>query len=150
MKQKYITYYEDSPNIDTWNQIFFRNCEVLGLDMQEFKAGKRLTIEIMVPGLKKKYYLYAWNENSLADIIFESGLRAGDSISVYAVLGYYKNREGRYCEAYRICPNIAFEKGMSETENFFSLMRIVRNDAPTVSTSGKLSTDDLVNKLLGK
>ena len=148
MKQKFVSFSGEAPK-DTWNQIMFRNCEVLSCEMQEFKAGKRFTLEILVPGLKKKYYLYAWNENNLADIISESGVRAGDTVSVYAVLGYYKNREGRYCEAYRICPNIAFEDGMSETENFFSLMRIVRNDAPAVSSTGKLSTDDLVRKLLG-
>jgi hypothetical protein len=46
----------------------------------EYKAGRRMTIEIEAPKLRKKYYLYAWSDAGACEAIEKSGLKVGDNI----------------------------------------------------------------------
>ena len=150
MQQKYVHFASKRPS--GWNLMAFYGCKVLSLEATEFKAGKRISLEIEAPKLKKKYYLYGFNDEGLVDAIMSSGLKVGDVISCYAELSYYKNNNGRYCEAYKIAPNCAYNKDIPENETYFQFLRIVREDtcanAANNTNNGHLTKEQLISKLL--
>ncbi len=148
MKQKFV--HLNSPKIPVWNQVCFLGCKVLSIQEKQFKAGKRISIEIEAPKFKKKFYLFGFNDGGLVDTIINSGIRQGDIISCYAELSYYQNSDGRHCEAYKLMANQAYESNMPETDKFFQFMRICREDTPVSQQTGNgLSKDQIVAKMLG-
>ena len=135
----------------SWNQMAFFGCKVLNVKVDVFeKSGKRLSIEVEVPKLKKKFFVYTFNDGNLVDTVEQSGVKIGDVISFYAELTYYKNSSGRYCEAYKIRPNVQYVQGSPETPTYFQFMRIVREaPKPAQTAGGHMTKDELLNKMLG-
>ena len=148
--EKYVPYQITESNRNTgWNMMTFYDMKVINVTINQYeKAGKRMSIELEAPKLRKKYYLYAWEENGLFDAIQKSGLRIGDNISCHAELSYYKDKDGRYCEAYRIVADADFY-GSKETPRNFKLMRIRRDVVKQVSEGNHLSKEDLLKMMLG-
>lgn len=153
LKEKYLPWEtkEATDNI-CWNQIGFFGCKVLDISVMEFeKAGKKLSMELEVPKLKKKFFLFAWDDNKMASYIYKN-VKVGDSISCFTELSYYKNKEGRYCESYKIVPNISYRKGIPENPYYFALMRIQREIEEKKEKEVKNSfftNEELINALLG-
>ena len=149
MQEKYVHFQGNFPK--SWCQTAFYGCKVLKIETNEFKSsGKRMSIEIEAPHLKKKYYLYCFNDNGLVDIVAQSGLRTGDFLSCFAEITYYKNKDGKYCEAYKIRPNVSYSDGTSESEYHFQFMRIVRENTPEKKAApGRYTKEEILNKMLG-
>lgn len=153
MKIKYVDYElpSGSKEFAPWNTMTFFGCKVLNINTVEYKAGRRMTIEIEAPKLKKKYYLYAWSDAGACEAIEKSGLKVGDYISCHTELSYYQNKDGRHCEAYKIIGNAAYDSRIPENEHFFKFMVIKREtkaNAP-VRKASYMSTNDILKKMLG-
>ncbi len=153
-KEKYVSYeYQKSEKAyEPWNMMNFYECKVLNIEIREYeKAGKRMSIEIEAPKLRKKYFLFAWSEQGVCDAIEKSGLRAGDYISCHAELSYYQNKDGRHCEAYKIIPDFAYDERIKENPRYFKLMRIKRvvKTVKESTQSNHLSKDDLLKMMIG-
>lgn len=153
--EKYVEYKfpgDKKNKYQPWNMMNFYDCKVINISVVEYeKAGKRMSIEIEAPKLKKKYYLFAWSDMGVCEAIENSHLKVGDYISVHAELSYYQNKEGRHCEAYKIIPDCFFEEQIKENPRYFKLMRIrreVRKPENQVS-KGYLSKNDLLKMMLG-
>ncbi len=152
MKIKYVPYELPSgmKELTPWNQMTFYECKVLSLNVQEYKAGKRMSIEIEAPKLRKKYYLFAWSDAGILQAIEKSGLKAGDYISCHTELSYYQNSEGRHCEAYKIVADNAYQDNIPESERYFKFMVIKREVASQPENkSPYMSKNDLLRKMLG-
>lgn len=154
--EKYVKYEIPSSEkkIWPWNMMTFYDCKVLSIDTVKYeKAGKRMSIEIEAPKLRKKYYLYAWSDEGICEAIEKSGLKVGDYISCHAELSYYQNKEGRHCEAYKIMADSAFltDEKLKETPRFFKLMRIRRDTKkePERTPSGHLTKNQMLKMMLG-
>ena len=138
----------------TWNKVTFYNMKVISLLEKEYKAGKRLSIEISAPNFLKKYYLFCWNDSPAYEAIKKFGLRKDDIISCHTVLNYYKVQSSRtqeenenYQEAYQIVPNWDFNSA-AETEENFHFMYVKREEQKNMNKSSYLSTNDLLKKIL--
>lgn len=130
-----------------WNLMSFYDCKVLDVTVKEYQTGKRLTLELEAPHLKKKFFLFSWNDEGIVDIILNSGLEEGDIISCYGELGYYPNSEGKYYEAYKIMPNHHFfEYNLQrQSEGVFKLMRIVKSE----KKKKPIELNDLLKQIIG-
>lgn len=150
-KEKYVKYEFPSEKKEflPWNRMTFFDCKVINIQIQEYNAGKRMSIEIEAPKLRKKYYLFAWSDNGVCDAILNSNLQVGDYISCHAELSYYQNKDGRHCEAYRILADDAYDPRIPENPRYFKLMRIRREDTKKQNESKYLSKNDLLKKMLG-
>ena len=151
MKIKYVNYEGPSESKDNtvWNRMTFYSCKVLSINTVEYKAGKRMSIEIEAPKFKKKFYLFAWSDNGVCEAIEKSGLKVGDYISCHTELSYYKNSDGRHCEAYKIVPDTDFNSEIPENERHFKLMVIKREVQSVQKKSQYLSKNDLLKKMIG-
>ncbi len=151
MKIKYVTYdHELNKESLPWNQMSFYDCKVLNIQTIEYKAGKRMSIEIEAPKLRKKYYLYAWSDDGVLDAIEKSSLKIGDLISCHTELSYYQNKDGRHCEAYKIVADASYDGKVPENERYFKFMIIKREDAPkNKKKDSYLSKNDILMKMLG-
>ena len=152
MRIKYVDYEFPAGKREfiPWNRMTFYDCKVVNIKTQQYKAGKRMTIEIEAPKLKKKYYLFAWTDDGIEDAIENSSLRVGDYISCCTELSYYQNKDGRHCEAYKIVANEAYDDKIPENERFFKFMVIKRDcEAKSKSTGSCLSKNEILMKMLG-
>ena len=153
MKIKYVDYKlpSGSKEFAPWNTMTFYECKVLNISTTEYEAGRRMTIEIEAPKLRKKYYLFAWSDTGTCDAIEKSGLKVGDYISCHTELSYYKNKDGRHCEAYKIISNAAYDERIPENERFFKFMVIKREIKTNVQfqKSTFMSKNDILKKMLG-
>lgn len=149
--EKYVNYdyHNDNFVYEPWNIMTFYDCQVTNITLQEYDAGKRMSIEITAPRLRKKYFLFAWEDNGICDAIMKSHLKVGDYISCHTELSYYVNKEGRHCEAYRIIANDAFDKNAKENPRNFKLMRIRREKNEKSKSSPFLSKNELIKKMIG-
>lgn len=145
----YVKYNGSENKYLPWNKMTFYGCKVLSIIKSNFEAGTRLSIEIEAPKLKKKYYLYAWDDNKVATSIINSNLEEGDVISCHAELSYYKNRDGRYCENYRIIADDSFNNNMQQTERNFQLMRIEKAPKKPQKSNEFISNQDLLKMITG-
>lgn len=152
--EKYISYEypESEQKYEPWNMMNFYECKVLNLEVVQYeKAGKRMSIEIEAPKFRKKFFLFAWEDQGVFEAIEKSGLKIGDYISCHAELSYYQNKEGRYCDCYKIIPDQAFDKRVKENPRYFKLMRIKREfKKETTTHSGHLSKDALLKLIIGQ
>ena len=153
MKIKYVDYElpSGSKEVTHWNTMTFYGCKVLNINTVEYKAGRRMTIEIEAPKLRKKYYLYAWSDAGACEAIEKSGLKVGDYISCHTELSYYQNKDGRHCEAYKIIGNAAYDSRIPEHEHFFKFM-VIKRDAVYDNRPKKsncMSMNDILMKMMG-
>lgn len=153
MKIKYVEYEPVTGNkeLEPWNTMTFYECKVLNINTVEYKAGKRMSIEIEAPKLRKKYYLYAWSDAGACEAIEKSGLKVGDYISCHTELSYYHNKDGRHCEAYKIIGNSAYDSKIPENERYFKFMVIKREAGTNVQPkkSSYMSKNDILHLMLG-
>lgn len=133
---------------EPWNMMTFYDCKVVNMSMSEYSAGKRLNIEVEAPRFRKKFYLYAWSDNGVLDAILKDNLKIGDYISCHCELQYYKNKDGRHLEAYRIIPDESLLGIEAESDRVFKLMRI-REDNSDENSSKFLSKNDILSMMLG-
>ncbi|MCR5402912.1 MAG: hypothetical protein K6E91_03725 [Butyrivibrio sp.] len=153
MKIKYVNY--EFPTADkenmSWNIMTFYGCRVISMNTVEYKAGRRMSIEIEAPKFRKKYYLYAWSDAGVLNAIEKAGLQVGDYISCHTELSYYKNSEGRHCEAYKIVANDAYDSKVPENERFFKFMIIKRDSVSNNRNQKKtyMSKNELLRKMIG-
>ncbi len=149
--EKYVKYEYKKESLEPlyWNRMTFYECKVLSIQVQDYEAGKRMSIEIEAPKLKKKYYLFAWSDNGICQAILDSKLKEGDYISCHAELSYYKNKEGRSCSSFRIVADDSFIENQTETPRYFKLMRIKRVIEEKEKATGYISKNELIKKMLG-
>lgn len=135
-----------------WNLMQFNSVTVLSTRVDQFeKAGKRMTVEVEAPKLRKKFFLYAWEDNGVLEAVESASLKEGDIISVNTELSYYKNKE-KHCEAFQIVGNPGFSEGATANEWYFPLLCVVKRkaDAPApTDDNGYLSKNDLLKMMLG-
>lgn len=152
MKIKYVDYEFPAGKREfmPWNKMTFYDCKVMNIKTQQYKAGKRMTIEIEAPKFRKKYYLFAWADDGIEDAIEKSGLKVGDYISCHTELSYYQNKDGRHCEAYKIVANEAYDEKVPENERYFKFMVIKRESEVKKQNAGShLTKNDILMKMLG-
>ena len=99
MKIKYVEYElpKEKKGQDLWNMMTFYNCKVLNIKTVEYKAGKRMSIEIEAPKLRKKYYLFAWSDDGIEEAIEKSKLKVGDYISCHTELSSISLQPQSFC-----------------------------------------------------
>ena len=152
MKIKYVSYTfpEGKKEYTPWNRMTFYDCRVVNIQTSGYKAGKRMSIEIEAPKLRKKYYLYAWSDEGIYAAIEKSGLKEGDLISCHTELSYYQNKDGRHCEAFKVVANDAYDSKIPENELYFKFMIIKResNTSSQAKKSSYLSKNDILQKMI--
>lgn len=131
-----------------WNTMAFYECQVIRITDDRYEIGSRFGIEIEAPRFKRKYYLYAWSDSPVYDILKNSPISVGDYISCHTELSYFKKGD-RMCEAYKIIPNYTYDDRIPENEHYFSLMRIRKGSLAENRPNQFLTKNEIIRHLIG-
>jgi hypothetical protein len=148
-KEKYVPYDIKEGDNNYWNMMTFYEMKVINIGINQYeKAGKRLSLELEAPKLRKKFYLYSWESDCVFPAIQNAIIKVGDIISVHTEQSYYQDKSGKYCDAYRIVADSDF-CGEKETPRNFKLMRIKREILEQKEKSSHLSKEEMLKMMLG-